>query len=81
MSKPSRCDACELPLRKSHHELVLRDFETRQVLGRYHVRPECRDAASRYFRPGVAVGATFLHPSRCGHEQENCDGGIFEVVA
>lgn len=81
MSKLPKCDACERPLRKSHHELVLRDFETRQVIGRYHVRPECRDAASRYFRPGVAIGATFVHPDRCGPNQESCDAGAFEVVA
>jgi hypothetical protein len=80
VSKPLRCDACDRRIRRSHHELILRDFDTRQVLGRYHVRRECRDAASKYFKPGVAIGATFVHPDRCGPDHEHCDAGAFEVT-
>ncbi len=78
--KTPRCDGCDRAIRHSHHELVLKDFETGQVLGRYHAAT-CQHSASKYFAPGVVCEATYLHPERCGENQERCDSGIFEVVA
>ncbi len=83
MSKrPTRCDSCNRRIRPTHHEFVLRDFETGQELGRYHARPDCQAAAATYFEPGVALRATIFHPKRCGGEDlEHCDGGLSEWAA
>jgi hypothetical protein len=79
-AKKIRCDACNRRLRDNHHELQLSDPSTGQVIGRYHA-PGCQDAAARYFVPGVVLVATYVHPARCGPEQEYCDGGLSEEVA
>jgi len=79
LSKPPTCDGCERPIRASHHELVLRDFETRQIIGRYHAAT-CQHSARKYFAPGVALEASYYHPDRCGPDQERCDAGAFEVA-
>lgn len=82
MSKsPSRCDSCNRRLRKNQHEFVLRDFETGQVVGRYHTRPECQAAAAKYMVAGVVLRGTVYHPKRCGADMEQCDGGVSEWAA
>jgi hypothetical protein len=80
-TKPPRCDSCNRRLRKNQREFVLRDFETGQVVGRYHVRPECQAAAAKYFVPGVVLRGTVYHPPRCGDNLEHCDGGVSEWAA
>ena len=83
MKRP-KCDACGKRLREYHHELVLTDFVTDQVIGRYHagaVYTECMQSATRYFVPGVALQATVVHPDRCGDDQENCDAGVADLGA
>jgi hypothetical protein len=80
--KPPRCDACNRRIRKNHHELVLRDFETEQVLGCYHARPGFQAAATKYIVPGVVLRGTYYHPERCGGEAlEHCDGWLSESAA
>ncbi len=82
MSKqPPRCDSCNRRIRRNQHEFTLRDFETGQVVGRYHTRPGCQVAAASYFVPGVALRATVYHPERCGDDREACDGGVSEWAA
>jgi len=79
--KPPRCDHCDRRIRPTHHEFLLRDFEG-QVIGRYHVRPDCQVAAAGYFEPGVALRATVYHPARCGgSDLADCDGGVSEWAA
>src|SRR4051794_29233147 len=46
--KPPRCDACNKRIRRNHHELLLSDFQTGQIVGHYHARPECQAAAAKY---------------------------------
>ncbi len=77
--KAPRCDGCDRPIRASHHELVLRDLSTGQVVGRYHAAI-CQHSATKYFEPGIVLKADYYHPSRCGDEQQFCDGGMFEVA-
>ena len=79
--KPPRCDACNKRIRRNHHELLLSDFQTGQVVGHYHARPECQAAAVKYIVGGVVLNATFVHPDRCGDDQEHCDGGLTEWAA
>jgi hypothetical protein len=79
--QPPRCDACGRRIRQNHHELRLSDFTTNQLIGRYHARPGCRDAATKYFERGVVLRLGIVHPDRCGPEQENCDGGLLEEAA
>jgi len=83
MSKwPPRCDSCNRRIRKNHHEVVLRDLETGQTIGRYHARPDCQSpAVTTYIVPGVAIRATVHHPERCGGDLESCDGGVPEWAA
>jgi hypothetical protein len=80
MSTPPTCDGCERPIRDSQHELLLRDFTTGQILGRYHAAT-CQHSATEYFVPGMVTEVVYVHPDRCGENQEECDGGAFEVVA
>ena len=76
MSKrPTRCDFCNRRIRRTHHEFLLRDFETGQAIARYHTKPECQVAAADYFVSGVAIRATIFHPERCGSDLESCDAG------
>jgi hypothetical protein len=77
--KALRCDGCDRVIRDSHHELVLKDLATGQVVGRYH--GICQHSASRYFAPGAAFRAVYFHPARCGENQERCDSGCFEVAS
>ncbi len=79
--KPTRCDFCNRRIRLNQHEFNLRDLETGQLVGRYHVRPKCQVAAAKYFVPGVALRATVCHPERCGDDLERCDGSVPEWVA
>ena len=82
MSKrTTRCDFCDRRIRRTHHEFVLRDFETGQVIARYHTKPGCQVAAADYFVSGVAIRATVYHPERCGDDREACDGGVSEWAA
>ena len=76
-----RCDCCNKRIRLNHHELVLSDFMTGQVVGHYHARLECQGAAAKYLVGGVALSATFVHPDRCGDDQEHCNGGLPEWAA
>jgi hypothetical protein len=76
-----RCDSCGRRVRESQHGIRLSDLLTNQTLGRYHARPGCQEGAAKYFKRGVALRATILHPDRCGPGQENCDGALGEVVA
>jgi predicted RNA-binding Zn-ribbon protein involved in translation (DUF1610 family) len=71
------CDACGRRLRPNHHELHLSDPQTGQLVGRYHA-PRCQAAAAKYFvaKLGVVLVATYVHPDRCGENQEHCDGGL-----
>lgn len=74
-----RCDGCDRAIRHSHHELVISDLTTGQVVGRYHgIR---QHSATKYFVPGAAFRAVYYHPDRCGPDQRFCDAGAFEVVA
>ncbi len=77
--KLPRCDGCDCAIRYSHHELVISDLATGQIVGRYHVI--CQRDAAKYFVPGAVFQATYFHPERCGENQEFCDAGAFEVVA
>lgn len=77
--KPPRCDACNRRIRPNQHEFVLRDFETGQVVGRYHCRPECQEADAKF--AGVVLRGTVYHPERCGDDLEHCDGALSEVSA
>lgn len=52
---------------------------TGQVVGRYHATPACQATAAKYFTPGMLLSATFIHPDRCGAQQERCDGDWSEV--
>jgi hypothetical protein len=76
-AKGYRCDACGGKIRREQHELLLADAVTGQELGRYHVG--CQDAARKYVEPGAVLKATYLHPDRCGPDQERCDGGLREA--
>jgi hypothetical protein len=76
--KRNRCDACGRRIRDSHHELRLFDPATGQIVGKYHTRPECQTAATKYLSRGVVLLCTYLHPNRCGEDQEFCDGGLRE---
>lgn len=76
------CDSCGKRLRDNHHELIVSDHPSGQLIGRYHaVWGECVAQATKYFVAGAVVQATFVHPDRCGDEQEHCDAGLAEVVA
>ena len=79
--KPLRCDACNRRIRRNQHELVLNDFLTGQEVGRYHARPGCQDAIHKYIAGGAVLSVTFVHPDRCGGDQEHCDGGLPEWAA
>ncbi len=78
MSKP-RCDACNRRLRNSHHELHLCDPLTGQHIGKYHAGVgwgDCMTQAGKYAQRGTVLMGTFVHPNRCGENQEHCDGGL-----
>ena len=80
MSKePPRCDHCNRRIRRSQHELRLRDALTGQSLSRYHAA--CQVAAAKYFEAGAVLRVTIAHPDRCGPDQERCDGGLSESAA
>jgi len=82
MSKrPTRCDACNRRIRLSHHEFVLRDFETEQIVGRWHAA--CQGAAAMYLTAAAAAAfrGTYYHPPRCGDDLSLCDGGAAEGAA
>jgi hypothetical protein len=79
--KLPRCYACNKRVRLNQHELVLSDFMTGQVVGHYHARPECQRASAKYITGGVALSVTFIHPDRCGENQEQCDGELSEWAA
>jgi hypothetical protein len=65
-NKPARCDFCNRRIREGQHLLTVRDPQTAQVIGRYHIRPACQTAAAKYFTGGAAIRATVYHPERCG---------------
>jgi hypothetical protein len=76
------CDSCRRRISKRQHELVLSDFTTGQKVGHYHARPDCQESAVEYMQqPGAVLMATFVHPDRCGPDQECCDGGVSEHAA
>jgi hypothetical protein len=79
--RPTRCDSCDRRIRRTHHEFVLRDFETEQIVGRWHAA--CQGAAAKYLLSGTAAAfrGTYYHPERCGGDLEHCDGGAPEWVA
>ncbi len=77
--KTLQCDACGRRIRINQHDLLLRDFETGQILGHYHAHPGCQGAMASYFTPGVALRATVSHPPRCGGDLTRCDGGAAEA--
>ena len=80
-NKSPVCDSCNRRINKSQHELVLSDALTGQKVGRYHARPRCQESAIGYMtQPGVVLLATFVHPSRCGPQQEFCDGELSEAA-
>ncbi len=82
MSKrPTRCDACNRRIRRTHHEFILRDFETEQIVGRWHAA--CQGASAKYLLTGTAAAfrGTYYHPERCGDDLSLCDGGVAERVA
>ncbi len=80
-NKLQRCDSCNRRIRPNQHEFTLRDFETGQIVGRYHTRPGCQTAAAKYIVAGAVLRATVYHPERCGDDLEACDGGSSERVA
>jgi hypothetical protein len=78
-AKKIRCDACNRRLRPNQHELHLSDPLTGQLIGRYHAGAgwgECMAAAGKYAQRGTVLLGTFVHPDRCGGNQEHCDGGL-----
>ncbi len=79
--KPTRCDACNRRIRPNQHMFILRDFETEQIVGRWHAA--CQGAAAKYLLSGTAAAfrGTYYHPERCGGDLEHCDGGAPEWVA
>jgi hypothetical protein len=79
--KPSKCDACGKRMRPSHHELHLTDPRSGQVIGHYHARPDCQEAATRYFQAGVVLLVNIVHPHRCGNDFEACDAGLADMEA
>ncbi len=80
MSKrPTRCDYCNRRIRLAHHEFVLRDFSTEQIIGRWHVA--CQGAAAKYLLTAAAFRGTYYHPPRCGDDLSSCDGGVLEGAA
>ena len=82
MSKDAnRCDACGRRIRHNHHGLVLTYPLSGQEVGRYHARGACQEAAVKYLTGGAVLAATFVHPLRCGDNQERCDAGLSEFVA
>ena len=78
-NKPPRCDSCNRRIRPTHHEFVLRDLVTGQVVGNYHAR--CQGAAVKYFSSGTVLRATVYHPERCNGDLKDCDGGLSELAA
>jgi hypothetical protein len=44
----------------------------------YHTRPSCQQAAAKYLVAGSVLMSTFLHPPRCGDDQQFCDVGLSE---
>jgi len=81
LSTSTRCDACNKRIRRNHHELRLTDPMTGQKVGHYHARPECQEAALKYLTSGAMLMATFVHPDRCGPDQERCDAELSEALA
>jgi hypothetical protein len=79
--KPPRYDACSRRIRRNQHELRLSDLATGQVVGHYHARLDCQGAAAKYLVEGAVLRATFVHPDRCGDNQDHCDGGLSEWAA
>ena len=79
--QPPCCDHCDKRIRKSHHAIRLSDLTTGQVIGRYHARPPCQSAATKYIERGVALRFSVVHPARCGDGFEECDAALSEVVA
>jgi hypothetical protein len=78
-TKQPRCDACNCRIRSNQHELHLSDPLTRQLIGRYHAGEglgECMAAAGKYAQRGTVLMGTFVHPHRCGENQEHCNGGV-----
>lgn len=68
-------------MRDNHHELVLSDPLTGQVLGHYHTGPawpKCAPRAASYLGEGAVLQASFVHPDRCGEQQEHCEAGLSE---
>jgi hypothetical protein len=80
-NKPPRCDSCGKRIRPNHHLLVLSDFQTGQIIGRYHIA--CQAAIASYVAPGVVLNATIVHPDRCwvGEALADCDAGRRRGVA
>ncbi len=79
-----KCDSCGRRFRQNQHELHLSDFLTGQLLGRYHAGigwGRCMEAGAKYVQPGAVTLASFIHPDRCGDDQEHCDAGLSELVA
>jgi hypothetical protein len=61
MSRATKCDACGKRLRKNHHELLLRDLLTGQVIGHYHAGlawSSCRAQAAKYTKPSSTRSVT-----------------------
>jgi len=79
----NRCDACNRRLRPNQHEMCLIDLMTNQEVGRYHagVNRDCQSAAARYLTGGAALIARIYHPSKCGENQQHCNGGLSESAA
>ena len=79
MSKrPTRCNACNKRIRLNQHEFILRDFETEQIIGRWHAA--CQGAAAKHLT-AAAFRGTYYHPPRCGDDLSLCDGGLPEWAA
>jgi len=80
--KAPRCDCCKRRIRRNQHELVLSDLTTGQVIGHYHAHQDCMVGASKYFYgKGAALRASFIHPDKCGENQQHCDAGLSEGAA
>ncbi len=80
MSKSPRCDACDKRIRLNQHMFILRDFETEQIIGRWHAA--CQGAAAKHLTAtAAAFRGTYHHPPRCGDDLSLCDGGAAEGAA
>jgi hypothetical protein len=65
------CDHCNRTIKLRQHEGLLRDLETSQQVGVYHI-PGCAEAAAKYFSTGIPMRLTIRHPPQCAPQYGYC---------